>query len=168
MKQEFAMKDTFVINGERKTVEFDAADTLLTVLRRAGHTEVHSGCDRGECGVCTVLLSGKPVNSCQVFAASVRGRAVTTVKGIGTLENPHPLQKAFAEHGGIQCGFCTPGKIVASYALLEKTPNPGDEEIKRALDGNLCRCTGYSQIIESVRSAAETMHSGEPEEGGGV
>lgn len=151
------MKDTFRINNEMKTFDFDEKDTLLTVLRNNGHTEVKNGCEEGECGACAVLLDGELVNSCQVLAASVRGKAITTVRGIGTMHSPHPLQEAFADAGAIQCGFCTPGMILAAYALLRENPSPSEKDIRKALDGNICRCTGYEKIFEAVRMAAERM-----------
>lgn len=151
------MKDTFRINNEIKTFDFDDKDTLLTVLRNNGHTEVKNGCEEGECGACAVLLDGELVNSCQVLAASVRGKAITTVRGIGTMHSPHPLQEAFADAGAIQCGFCTPGMILAAYALLRENPSPSEKDIRKALDGNICRCTGYEKIFEAVRMAAERM-----------
>jgi carbon-monoxide dehydrogenase small subunit len=151
------MKDTFRINDEIKTFDFDDKDTLLTVLRNNGHTEVKNGCEEGECGACAVLLNGELVNSCQILAASVRGRAITTVRGIGTMHSPHPLQESFADAGAIQCGFCTPGMILAAYALLRENPSPSEQDIRKALDGNICRCTGYEKIFEAVRMAAERM-----------
>jgi carbon-monoxide dehydrogenase small subunit len=151
------MKDTFRINDEIKTFDFDEQDTLLTVLRNNGHTEVKNGCEEGECGACAVLLDGELVNSCQILAASVRGRAITTVRGIGTMHSPHPLQESFADAGAIQCGFCTPGMILAAYALLRENPSPSEQDIRKALDGNICRCTGYEKIFEAVRMAAERM-----------
>lgn len=151
------MKDTFRINDEIKTFDFDEKDTLLTVLRNNGHTEVKNGCEEGECGACAVLLDGELVNSCQVLAASVREKAITTVRGIGSMHSPHPLQEAFADAGAVQCGFCTPGMILAAYALLRKNPFPSEMDIRKALDGNICRCTGYEKIFEAVRMAAERM-----------
>jgi len=151
------MQDQFNINEEKVTAVFNSDDTLLTLLRKYGYTEVKEGCREGECGSCVVLLDGKPVNSCQVFAASVRGKEVTTVRGLGTIHAPHPIQTAFVDAGAVQCGFCTPGMICAVHALLKENPDPDEDEIKRALDGNLCRCTGYVKIIEAVRLAARRM-----------
>ena len=151
------MKDIFMVNGQRMEYEFDESDVLLDVLRNNGHYEVKKGCGEGECGACAILLDGILVNSCQVLAASVRGKEITTVRGLGNVHEPHPLQKAFADAGAIQCGFCTPGMILASYALLNENPHPSDDEIKQALDGNICRCTGYVKIFEAVRLAAERM-----------
>lgn len=151
------MKDIFMVNGQRMEYEFDESDVLLDVLRNNGHYEVKKGCGEGECGACAILLDGILVNSCQVLAASVRGKEITTVRGLGNVHEPHPLQEAFADAGAIQCGFCTPGMILASYALLNENPHPSDDEIKQALDGNICRCTGYVKIFEAVRLAAERM-----------
>ncbi len=151
------MKGHFIVNGRETSVRFSPDAVLLDVLRQCGHTEVKEGCKTGECGACTVLLDGEPVNSCRVMAAAVIGRNITTVKGIGTIHEPHPLQRAFADAGAVQCGFCTPGMLLASYALLREKPDPTDEEIRTALDGNLCRCTGYVKIIQAVKLAAERM-----------
>ncbi|HDR90753.1 MAG TPA: (2Fe-2S)-binding protein [candidate division Zixibacteria bacterium] len=143
------------INGVEFEVDFPGEITLLELLRDSGHTEVKAGCHTGECGACVVLLDGELVNSCQVLAGSCMGAEVTTVKGIGDLHDPHPIQQALVDTGAVQCGFCTPGIVLASYALLEDNPNPGEDDIKTALDGNLCRCTGYVKIIEGVKLAAE-------------
>lgn len=155
------MKAHFKINGRDVAARFSPEALLLDVLRDNGHEEVKEGCRTGECGACVVLLDGKPVNSCRVLAAGVAGREITTVKGLGSLHEPHPVQTAFVDSGAVQCGFCTPGMVLASYALLKENPNPTDEEIKTALDGNLCRCTGYVKIIDAVRLAAERMRSHE-------
>ncbi len=149
------MRGEFTINGERKSYEFAPDATLLEVLRANGHTEVKDGCKEGECGACVVLLAGKLVNSCQVFAASVLGKEILTVTGIGSVHNPHPIQAAFAETGAVQCGFCTPGMVLAAYSLLERNPEPSEDEIKKALDGNLCRCTGYVKIIDAIKLASQ-------------
>jgi len=147
----------FTINGNERTIEFDSGATLLEVLREAGHVEVKHGCGQGECGACVVLLDGNPVNSCQVFAASVRGRSITTAAGLGSRLEPSPIQTAFADAGAVQCGFCTPGMVLSTHALLENTPDPTDDEITEALSGNLCRCTGYAKTIEAVREAARRL-----------
>lgn len=151
------MERTFTVNGEQRTFRFEPHETLLTVLRNNGFTEVKSGCGEGSCGACLVLLDGRLVNSCQVFAATAAGKKITTVQGIGTIHRPHPIQEAFSDTGAVQCGFCTPGMVLASYYLLQHNPDPSDEEIKTALDGNLCRCTGYTKIIEAVGLAAKRM-----------
>ena len=151
------MKGIFKINGKDMEIEFEAHKVLLDVLRENGFTEVKEGCREGECGACVVLLDGKPVNSCQVLAATAIGREITTVKGIGSLHNPHPIEEAFVEAGAVQCGFCTPGMVIATYALLKENKDPNDEDIKRALDGNLCRCTGYVKIKKAVKLAAKKV-----------
>ena len=152
------MRINFNINSEAKELELKTNETLLDVLRNNGYTEVKCGCNEGECGACLVLLDDKPVNSCQVLAMSVRDKEVKTVKGIGTLFSPHIIQKTFAKAGADQCGFCSPGMVIASYNLLRENPNPTYEEILEGLDGNLCRCTGYVKIIEAVEESAELIN----------
>lgn len=152
------MKINFNINSEYKNLELKPNETLLDVLRNNGHTEVKCGCNEGECGACLVLLDEEPVNACQVLAMSVRNKEVKTVKGIGTLFSPHIIQKTFAKAGADQCGFCSPGMVIASYSLLKEHPNPTREEIVEGLDGNLCRCTGYVKIIEAVEKSAELIN----------
>jgi aerobic-type carbon monoxide dehydrogenase small subunit (CoxS/CutS family) len=155
------MDGEFIVNGERLKVSFRPAATLLDILRREGHTEVKEGCREGQCGSCVILLKGRLVNSCQVLAASAMGKEITTVKGLGSLHAPHPIQTAFVEAGAVQCGFCTPGMILASYSLLKKNQNPDEEEIRKALDGNLCRCTGYVKIVDAIKLAARRMRTDE-------
>ena len=150
-------KGIFSVNSRREEWIYDDDALLLDTIRTAGHTEVHRGCREGGCGCCAVLLDGVIVNSCQVFTASAEGREILTVAGLGTIHKPHPLQQAFVDTGAVQCGFCTPAMILASYALLQKNPNPSDEDIRRGLDGNSCRCTGYVKIIEAVRLAARRV-----------
>jgi carbon-monoxide dehydrogenase small subunit len=143
------------VNGEWREAQVTATDTLLEVLRsNLDAVEVKNGCEQGDCGACTVILEGKPVNSCLVLAVQANGKEVTTVKGIGSQESPHHLQTAFVEHGAIQCGYCTPGLILSSAALLEQNPNPSQAEISEAISGNLCRCTGYTKIVEAIEDAA--------------
>ncbi len=151
------MEALFTINGRQKRFCFDPALTLLRLLRANGHTEVKEGCGEGACGSCVVLLDGLLVNSCQVLAASAADREITTVIGLGDLHHPHPIQSAFVEAAAVQCGFCTPGMVLAAYALLKKNPDPTEPEIRRGLDGNLCRCTGYVKIVEAVQLAAQKM-----------
>ncbi len=151
------MRGNFTVNGKKCQFEFQADERLLISLRNNGYTEVKNGCMEGECGACLILLDGKPVNSCQVFTASAVGKDIKTVKGIGSLHQPHVIQEAFVEAGAVQCGFCTPGMVLATYSLLQNNPNPTEAEIKSALDGNLCRCTGYVKIIEAVKLAAERL-----------
>jgi len=151
----------FIINGEKKEISFHSSDLLLTLLRDSGFTEVKEGCREGDCGACLVLLAGKAVNSCQVLAASAIDMEITTVKGLGTIHEPHIIQRAFVETGAVQCGFCTPGMIIAAFALLKKNPAPNEEEIKKGLDGNLCRCTGYEKIIDAVKLASKRIGQNE-------
>jgi carbon-monoxide dehydrogenase small subunit len=151
------MNATVNINNRDINVSFDADERLLHTLRRHGFTEVKSGCEEGECGACLVLINGRPVNSCLAYTATVSGDRILTVKGIGDLHEPHVIQQAFVECGAVQCGFCTPGMVVAAYALLKENPDPDDAEITEALSGNLCRCTGYVKIIEAVKLAAERL-----------
>jgi aerobic-type carbon monoxide dehydrogenase small subunit (CoxS/CutS family) len=146
-----------IVNNEEKSFQIKAGEHLLDILRREGYHSIKEGCREGTCGSCVVLLDGKAVNSCLVLAAHCQDRKITTVEGIGTLENPHPLQEAFVKEGAVQCGYCTPGMLLSSKALLDENPDPGPEEIKRALDGNLCRCTGYVKIVSAVQKAAKKM-----------
>jgi carbon-monoxide dehydrogenase small subunit len=143
------------VNGEWRKAEVTATDTLLDVLRsKFDAVEVKNGCEQGDCGACTVILQEKAVNSCLVLAVQANGKEVTTVKGIGSQECPHRLQTAFVEHGAIQCGYCTPGLIVSAKALLDENPDPSREEIREGISGNLCRCTGYTKIVEAIEDAA--------------
>ena len=146
------------VNGVDKRVSCAPGATLFEVLREGGCKSVKQGCDReGTCGTCTVLLDGEVVLSCITPAQFARGREVTTVEGLGDPARPHPLQKAFVDAGAVQCGYCTPGMILAAKALLDREPSPTDEQIAEALSSNLCRCTGYVKIIDAVRLAAERM-----------
>ncbi|MFH1037731.1 MAG: (2Fe-2S)-binding protein [PVC group bacterium] len=153
------MEIVLTVNGRQHQVEVRPSETLLDLLRRLGYKSVKFGCGEGACGACTVIMDGRPVNSCLILAVTADWRKVTTVEALGTVRKPHLLQLAFVESAAIQCGFCTPGMILAAKALLDRNPNPSDEEIKEALDGNLCRCTGYVQIIEAVKLAARRMRS---------
>jgi aerobic-type carbon monoxide dehydrogenase small subunit (CoxS/CutS family) len=149
---------TLNVNGMSYPLQLDAGRTLLTVLRgELGLTGAKEGCDDSECGACMVLVDGRPVNSCSYLALQADGREITTVEGLARNGELHPLQAAFLDEGGVQCGFCTPGLIVASHDLLARNPRPSDPEIREALAGNLCRCTGYEKIIDAVRLAAERM-----------
>jgi carbon-monoxide dehydrogenase small subunit len=140
------------LNGEWRKAEVTARETLLRTLRnKLGATEVKNGCGKGDCGACAVLLDGKAVNSCLTLAMQANGKEVVTLRGIGTEGKPHPIQKSFVEHGAIQCGFCTAGMIVSAKALLDQNPKPGREEIRKAISGNLCRCTGYRKIVEAIQ-----------------
>ncbi len=149
---------TLHVNGTSYEVELDAGRTLLSVLRgELGLTGSKEGCDDSECGACMVLLDGKPVNSCSFLALQADGRAVTTVEGLASGTELHPLQRAFLEHGGVQCGFCTPGMLISATSLLKANPDPTEDEIRAGLSGNLCRCTGYVAIVAAVRSAATEL-----------
>jgi len=146
------------VNGEWKEAMVHPETTLLELLREIwGLTGTKQGCDEGDCGACTVLLDGQPVNSCLVLAVRVNGRQVATIEGLGDAEHLHPLQAAFVQHGALQCGFCGPGMLLSAKALLDSNPYPSRMEIQQALSGNLCRCTGYSKIIEAVLSASHRI-----------
>ena len=143
------------VNGSLREAAVEPHLTLLDFLRDTlGLTGTKKGCDLGNCGACTVILDGKAVNSCLILAVEADRRSVTTIEGLRVGDQFHPLQKAFVEHGAVQCGFCTPGMILSAKALLDRDPHPDEEKIKKALAGNLCRCTGYTKIIEAVKAAA--------------
>ncbi len=153
------------VNGELRQVLAEPYCSLLDALRDELHlTGTKKGCDEGDCGACTVMLNGKPVTSCMVLAHSAHDSEVTTVEGLATQDDLHPVQRAFVEHGGLQCGFCTPGLLISAVGLLERNPQPSGEEVKFAIGGNLCRCTGYSKVVESILAAAEAM-GGQKEQG---
>ena len=150
------IKIKFTLNGKLMEAEAPPHWTLLRLLReKLGLTGTKEGCGIGECGACTVLLDGMPVNACLVLAPKVEGTKIETIEGLGSRDSLHPLQKSFIDHGAIQCGFCTPGMLMSSKALLEENSNPTREEIKKAISGNLCRCTGYHQIIEAIEALGE-------------
>jgi carbon-monoxide dehydrogenase small subunit len=151
---------TVTVNGSREYLDVPSNLTLLQMLRdKLALTGTKNGCEAGECGACTVLVDGEPVNSCMMLAVEADGHEVTTVEGLARLygdeDQLSPLQDAFVEHNAVQCGFCTPGILISAHALLERNPDPTEEEIREALVGNLCRCTGYLRIIEAVQAAAE-------------
>jgi carbon-monoxide dehydrogenase small subunit len=147
---------TIEVNGESCEGLVKTSTTLLDFIRDSLFlTGTKKGCDTGECGACTVILDGKVVNSCLVLAVDANGSKVTTVEGIGRAEHPHPLQRSFVQCGAIQCGYCTPGMLMSSKALLDRNPNPSEIDIKVALSGNLCRCGGYLKIIEAIKSVAK-------------
>ncbi len=146
---------TLTVNGTDYPVEIDPHLSLLKAVRdEIGLTGSKEGCDDSECGACMMLLDGSPVNSCSYLALQAEGREVTSVEGLADTDDLVPLQRAFLELGGVQCGFCTPGMLVSATALLRMNPDPADDEIRIALAGNLCRCTGYDDIVRAVRSAA--------------
>ena len=146
---------TLQVNGEELEVSFAPYKTLLEVLREdLGLTGTKHGCELGECGACAVLIDGAPLLSCLTLAVECEGRAIETIEGLAQGTELHPLQEAFADLGGAQCGYCTPGAVMTAKALLDKEPSPTQQEIKEAMSGNLCRCTGYQQIVESVERAA--------------
>ena len=146
------------VNGEPYEVFIDSRTTLLQLLREhLGLTGTKEGCSEGECGACSVSLNGRLVDSCLIFAVEADGGQVQTIEGLAVNGELHPVQKAFIECGGVQCGFCTPGMIMASKTLLENITNPTDDQIRQALGGNLCRCTGYAKIIDAVQAAAGIM-----------
>lgn len=150
------------INDRCRREQIASNETLLETLRRLGHTEVKCGCEKGDCGACAVLVDGTAVDSCLTLTWAVEDRAITTVSGLGTADTPHPLQTAFIERGATQCGYCTPGIIVAAHSLLQNVTNdPSDDDIRYALSGNLCRCTGYTKIIEAVAEAARVIREEE-------
>lgn len=146
------------INGRDYEVVVRDSATLLEVIRETlGLTGTKEACGVGECGACTILMDGQAVNACLVLAGEAQGREIITIEGLSDGEKLHPIQEAFVEIGGLQCGFCTPGMILSAKALLDRTPNPTDEEIRKGLEGNFCRCTGYTKIIDSVKAAARKM-----------
>jgi len=146
------------VNGRRHEVAVPTNITLTTLLREElGYTGVKAGCGEGECGTCTVLLDGLPVSSCNILALDVDGREITTIEGLAHGAELHPIQQAFIEQGSIQCGFCTPGMILTAKALLDRNPPPSAAEVRDALSGNLCRCTGYQKIVEGVLDAADRL-----------
>ncbi len=146
------------INGQAVTTEVAPATLLIDLLRGPlALTGTHSGCDTGQCGACTVLLDGDAVKSCSLLAVQAQGRQITTIEGLAGPAGLHPLQQAFSDCHGLQCGFCTPGMVMTSVCLLAKTPRPSDAQIAHALEGNLCRCTGYVNIVAAVRQASVVM-----------
>ena len=146
---------SLTVNGSKYDVSLDPHSSLLDAVRDViGLTGSKEGCDDSECGACMMLLDGKPVNSCSYLALQAEGREVTTVEGLAGGAELAPLQRAFLEHGGVQCGFCTPGMLISAYGLLRKNSAPSDEQIKKAISGNLCRCTGYGNIVAAIKEAA--------------
>jgi carbon-monoxide dehydrogenase small subunit len=149
------------VNGEHREVDVEPRRLLVQVLREdLGLTGTHVGCDTSQCGACTVHVDGKAVKSCAMLAVQADGSSVTTIEGMGDIANLHPLQAAFWEKHGLQCGFCTPGMIMAAADLLRRNGDPSDGEIRHAIEGNICRCTGYHNIVLAVREAARVMREG--------
>jgi aerobic carbon-monoxide dehydrogenase small subunit len=147
---------TITVNGAPRTAEVEPRTLLVHLLREhLNLTGTHVGCDTSNCGACTVWLDGEAVKACTVLAVQADGREVTTIEGIAANGDLHPMQRAFHEHHGLQCGYCTPGMIMTAIKLVEAVPAPSDEEIRRGLEGNLCRCTGYENIVAAVRAASE-------------
>jgi len=148
----------FTVNGKQHALVVESHERLLDVLRdRLGLKGTKEGCSTGDCGICAVIMDGKLVNSCLVLAIQARNKQITTIEAIGTVENPHPLQREFIKWNATQCGFCIPAMILASKNLLDHNPSPSDREIKEAIRGTLCRCTGYHSIIRAVKAAAQEM-----------
>ena len=148
------MKISLELNGKAVEIEVRPDERVVDLLReKLGLTGVKEACGQGECGACTVLLDGESRLSCLMLAAQLEGRSLVTIEGLGSEENPHPMQKAFAGEGAVQCGFCTPGMILSAESLLAENPDPSRDEIRRGLSGNLCRCTGYQKIVDAVESS---------------
>ncbi len=157
MKKDISLK----INENKYNITVDTRMTLLEAIReKVGLTGTKEGCSVGECGTCTVLLDGKPVYSCLMLAVEAEGKDIMTIEGLADEDGLHPIQKAFVEHGAVQCGFCTPGMILSAKALLDDNPNPTEDDIRRAISGNICRCTGYVKIVEAIESLSG-KHDGE-------
>jgi carbon-monoxide dehydrogenase small subunit len=153
---------TLNVNGREYELAVAPERTLTQALRDdLGLLGTKEGCGVGDCGACTVIMDSKPVNSCLILAVQAAGSEITTIEGIATVEGLHPIQQAFVELGAIQCGFCTPGMILSAKSLLDANPQPTESEIREALSGNLCRCTGYQKIVEAVQDAAKTIRRGE-------
>ena len=151
---------SFILNGKPVRCEVPAEETLVDTIRnRFRLTGTKKGCGTGDCGSCTVLLDGTAVRSCTLLTGMVEGRSITTIEGVGIMENLHPVQQAFVDVNAIQCGYCIPGMVLTAIALLRENPDPTEEEIRVAISGNLCRCTGYQKIVEAIQLAAERMRT---------
>lgn len=151
---------SFILNGKPVRCEVPAEETLVDTIRnRFRLTGTKKGCGTGDCGSCTVLLDGTAVRSCTLLTGMVEGRSVTTIEGVGTMDHLHPVQQAFVDVNAIQCGYCIPGMVLTAIALLRENPDPTEEEIRVAISGNLCRCTGYQKIVEAIQLAAERMRT---------
>lgn len=150
---------TLNVNNEEHQVEVSPYHTLCDVLRdKLGFTDVKNGCSEGECGSCTVLVDNKPVASCLMLAAQAQGKKITTARGLATNGKLHPVQEKFIEYGAIQCGYCTPGMVLVAKALLDRNPSPTEDEVRMAISGNICRCTGYQQIVEAIMAVAKELN----------
>ncbi len=153
------MRIGFKLNGQAQDVDVHPGESLLELLRRSGAVSVKNGCSNGDCGSCAVLLDGRAVTSCLLFAGQVDGHELMTTEGLATTEGLHPLQQGLLETGGVQCGFCTPGILMTAVDLFSRAADPTDEDIRHALAGNLCRCTGYVKIVEGVQAAAALLRT---------
>lgn len=159
MKQQIQL----LVNRESYDLLVEPRHTLLKVLREnLGLTGTKRGCDTGDCGACTVLVNGKPLNSCLVLAVEAEGAEISTIEGLAKGNDLHPIQEAFIQYGAVQCGYCTPGMILSAKALLDENPNPSEDEVKKAIVGNLCRCTGYVKIVKAIMGASELMRLSPP------
>ena len=157
------MNISFILNGKKVALQTDPLRTLLAVLREDFClTGTKEGCGKGECGACTILLDGVVMRACLLYAGQAQGRSVTTVEALGSARSPHPIQEAFVDAGAVQCGYCTPGMVLATQSLLAEHPSPTEAAIRDALDGNLCRCTGYVKILDAVKLAATRQSEGGP------
>jgi carbon-monoxide dehydrogenase small subunit len=158
------MQIELTVNGQRHAIDVEPRALLVTAIRESLRlTGTHIGCDTSSCGVCTVLLDGMPVKSCTVFAVQANGHEITTVEGLAQAGALHPVQEAFHQEHGLQCGFCTPAMMLVGAALLERNPAPTEEEVRWAISGNLCRCTGYQNIVKAIQAAGETIRAAEAE-----
>ena len=149
------MKITLNINNENICLEIKPTEKLIDTLRNHGYKSIKFGCGEGTCGTCTILVDGKAQLSCMILTAQMENKKITTLEGLGDFDNLHPLQQSFIDEGAVQCGYCTPGMILSAKALLDKNSSPSEDEIKKALDGNKCRCTGYVSIIQAIKNVAE-------------
>jgi carbon-monoxide dehydrogenase small subunit len=155
-----SMEITVTINGQARTSDVEPRKLLVDYIRTdAELTGTHIGCDTTSCGACTILLDGLPVKSCTVFAVQANGKSITTVEGLKQNGRLHPIQEAFKEHHGLQCGFCTPGMMLVGTALLDKNPDPSDDDVRWAISGNICRCTGYINIVKSIQGAGKAIQA---------
>ncbi|MFP3064211.1 MAG: glyceraldehyde dehydrogenase subunit gamma [Sulfolobus sp.] len=155
------VKITLTVNGEKHEVEVEPRRLLVHVLRELGYTSVHIGCDTSNCGTCTVIMNGRSVKSCTVLAVEANGAEILTVEGLSKDGKLHPIQEAFWDNHALQCGYCTPGMIMQAYWLLKENPSPSEEEIREGISGNLCRCTGYQNIVKAIKDASLRLNQKE-------